>query len=63
MAMTIKVTFNIKELYSLHKLLNDHIENNSGRSFIYYLNNECISAYNLRDKIHRHIIYSESKPK
>ena len=61
MAM-IRITFNINDLYGLHKLLNDHINNNSG-SFIYYHNDKCISAYNLRNKIHRNIINYENKPK
>tara|TARA_R100001244_G_scaffold118987_1_gene88688 strand:+ start:849 stop:1028 length:180 start_codon:yes stop_codon:yes gene_type:complete len=58
----IKVIFNTAELYGLHKLLNDHIQNNSGQHINYY-KNESTSAYNLRDKIHRHIIYSEEKSK
>ena len=61
MAM-INIELSIKQLYGLHKLLNDHIQNNKG-SFIYYYNNEGTSAYNLRDKIHRAIIHYENKPK
>ena len=61
MAM-IKIELSIKQLYGLHKLLHDYIHN-SNSSFIYYYNNDCTSAYNLKDKIHRAIINYENKPK
>jgi len=69
MAM-IKIELSIKQLYGLHKLLHDYIHN-SNSSFIYYYKdplykknyNDCTSAYNLKDLIHREIINYENKPK
>jgi len=66
MAM-IKIELSIKQLYGLHKLLHDYIHN-SNSSFIYYYKdplykNDCTSAYNLKDLIHRTIINYENKPK